>query len=252
MSLLGAITENFPAVISFVGAGGKTSALLRIAFEVSEAGLTAVLTTTTKIAASQLDGHPVVFARSNSVACTPEELLQAALERVETYPVLFAVDHVEGEKAIGLDPGTIDHLANHFDVIVVEADGARGRSLKVPGDSEPVWPLSTTCAVAVVGIDALGQALSADIAHRLEQVVELTGLQVGEMIDPLIIVDCLLHPQGMFRGAPEAAERVVLLNKVTSEFLTEAHAVENLLRAMDPSIRVVTADVRPKKLHIWT
>ena len=60
---------------------------------------------------------------------------------------------VRDEKFQGLSPERVDDLRGEADLVLVEADGARGRSLKVPADHEPVLPASTTLLLVVAAID---------------------------------------------------------------------------------------------------
>src|SRR5712691_8361027 len=48
-----------PAVIAFVGGGGKSSALFRLTQEMAETGQRVLATTTTHISPEQLQGEPV-------------------------------------------------------------------------------------------------------------------------------------------------------------------------------------------------
>ena len=251
MYLLNAITNTFPTVISIVGAGGKTSALLRLGRELSEMKRTTILTTSTHLGTDQLRGHPVICSESDRPLRSPQEVLTAANDLINRARVIFVVSRVIGQTVNGLERSTIDHLAGHYDVVAVEADGARGRSLKAPAPEEPVWPLSTQLALAVVGIDALGKPLDESIAHRPQRIAELTGQRIGQAINHQTIVTCLVHPKGIFQGVPEAAARAVLINKVTSETLGEARSIARLLHSIQPTSRVIIGNVRPEHLELW-
>ena len=47
---------------------------------------------------------------------------------------------VREDKLEGVPPERVDELSGEADLVLVEADGARGRSLKVPAAHEPVLP----------------------------------------------------------------------------------------------------------------
>src|SRR4029078_5661984 len=71
------------------------------------------------------------------------------------------------DKLEGIAPARVDVLAPLADLVLVEADGARARPLKVPAPHEPVIPASTTLVVVVCALDALGQPLDEDRVHRV-------------------------------------------------------------------------------------
>jgi molybdenum cofactor cytidylyltransferase len=96
----------------------------------------------------------------------------------------------------------------------VEADGARGRSLKAPADCEPVVPSCTTLLVPVAAADVLGLPLTEPVVHRPDLVSELTGLRPGDPITPLAVATVLSHARGGLKGHPDGARVVPLLNKV--------------------------------------
>ncbi len=251
MYLLDAITNEFPTVISIVGAGGKTSTLRTMGRELNERCLTGILTTSTHLGIDQLRGHPVVFCKLLNSPISPPDVLRLARAGVKESRVIFAISEAIANKAAGLDIPSIDYLAGHFDAVVTEADGARGRSLKAPSNEEPVWPSSTKLALAVIGIDALGRPLNEQVAHRPERIAVLTGQRVGELITHQTIATCVLHPGGIYRGVPASAKRIVLINKVNSIKLADARTIARLIRSHIPAVRTIIGDVRPDQVRIW-
>ena len=64
---------------------------------------------------------------------------------------------VRADKLEGVAPERVSELARQADLVLVEADGARGRSLKVPAEHEPVVPAATTLLIVVAALDVLGR-----------------------------------------------------------------------------------------------
>lgn len=81
-------------------------------------------------------------------------------------------------KARGFSPDAIDALARRAecDVVLVEADGARGMPLKAPDEHEPCMPESSCCVIAVMGAHLLGKNVGAEQVHRWPQFAGITGL----------------------------------------------------------------------------
>lgn len=199
-------------VVSLVGAGGKTSAMYRLARELADAGYRGVVTTTTKVWVPTPEQVPELVVAERWPQAVAD--LEAALAR-KPLVALGASRGPEG-KLYGIDPDWVGALRPGLgvDFVLVEADGAAGRPLKGPAGHEPVIPPSTTLLVPVVGASALGQPLGSETAHRPEIVARLTGLSLGEAITPQAVARLLLHPEGNTKGAPASARVVPLINQV--------------------------------------
>lgn len=230
MNLSHALRLESRAVVSFVGGGGKSSAMMRLAGELAAQGRRVLVTTTTRIFAAQMQPFFTSVSFEVETHALPD-LIAALHAAFEQHPQVLLVGRIGGEKATGVPPTVIDALASHFDVILVEADGARMLPFKAPADHEPVIPASTTIVVSVVGIDAVGQPLNEDTVHRPERISQLSGTPLESPITAETVAAVLRHPQGGLRGVPDSARVVSLLNKVDSE--TRLHALRIAARVRD-------------------
>ena len=229
MRLADALRIPSKRVVAFTGAGGKSTAISRIARELSEEGRV-VLTSTTKLHRRQSS-----LADSHLIARTPQDLgpLPSMLEDFPS--VLVTGGTAEGEpKWAGVDASTMDALHTLTQevggVLLIEADGARGRSMKAPADHEPVVPHFADLVVPVVGLDAIGAPLNNEWVHRPERAALLLGTTEGEAIIPEHVFALLNHPSGGLKGVPEEAEVRVLLNKAeTRESQEHGRAIADLL-----------------------
>jgi len=200
-------------VVAFVGAGGKTTAMFRAARELAARGYRVITTTTTMI------WQPGPAQSRSVIVESDESELMARVGRAlaQEKHVTVAAHPTPAGKLKGVRPATIARLAVMADFVLIEADGARGRSLKAPADYEPVIPAATTLVVPVVAVDAVGQPLTDEIAHRLERVTRVTGLRVGEKITGAILARALTAPEGGLKGIPAKARVLPLVNKVETE-----------------------------------
>jgi molybdenum cofactor cytidylyltransferase len=199
--------------VAFTGAGGKSTAMHRLAHELSE-DAPVILSTTTKLLRQQTH-----LAHFHLIAHDAVDLknLQANLESHRV--VLVTAGEVQEEpKWSGLSPDMMERVrqitGNVGATLLVEADGARGRSLKAPAAHEPVIPPFTDLVVPIVGLDVIGEAIGEEYVHRPEIVSQLAGLPSGGVIEPEHVAQVLCHPLGGLKGVPDGAEVRVLLNKV--------------------------------------
>ena len=196
-------------VISLAGGGGKTTLLFALAEEISSHRRGIILTTTTKI------WEPEPSPSFGLYLSTQFSLLHQWISRhLEDYPYLIvAQEKLSNGKLRGIPPQWVESLASIPGVsnLLVEADGAAGRSLKAPREDEPVLPENTSLLVPVVGIDVLGSPLDEQHVFRAELAARLLHRQTGGEVTPEIIADLL----GLIlKRRPSGARVIPFINKV--------------------------------------
>ncbi len=179
-------------LVSIVGAGGKTTILGILGRELASTGARVILTTTTRMAASQVT-EPV---------CWSDDAVH--IERsLDPGTALFVLCGSSRGKVTGLRRETIDNLftSTSADHIIVEADGAGSMLIKAPAEHEPVISGGSTTVIVVVGADALGHPIGA-VAHRVDRITALTGLTGNDTLSPEHAATILLHPDGGLKAIP--------------------------------------------------
>jgi len=199
-------------VISLVGAGGKTTLMFRLAKELFLGGRNVVTTTTTKI----LEPTP---GETNFLFIDPDgdkmiDFVQSHL--VQYRHITVAQEKLESGKLKGVSPNLVNELSRvpGVDMILIEADGAAGRSIKAPREKEPIIPFNTTLVVAILGVDGLEKELNEENVFQPERVSKMTGIPIGERLTDEAIALLITHPEGIFKGAPPLSRVVAFLNKV--------------------------------------
>lgn len=200
-------------IVTFVGAGGKTAALLCLARELAARGRRVVAAPTTKMLASQLRqlAEPVIDEAPARLAARVANRLQ------ETNLVTCGAGVTSEGKVTGLAAAAVAALATlDSDYLLLEGDGAAGALLKAPAAHEPVIPPVTTLVVTVAGLPVLGRPLAAPFIHRPHLVAGLLGRQEGDRLTATDVARLLIHPAGGRKGVPPGARWAVLLNQAES------------------------------------
>ncbi len=225
-------------LIAFTGAGGKSTLLLGLAGQLASAGRRVVVTTTTKMGRDQVAAAPAV--------CTGDDL-DTVHRAVVTHGFVALLTGGDEHKATGPAPEVVDAIYRSapVDYLLVEADGARGRSLKAPGSHEPVIPSQATTVVVLLGVDAVGGRLR-DVAHRLERAAALTGLGVDERVDVEHCVTVLTHRDGGLKGVPAAARVVVALTKAGTP--VGSQAAQRIAEGLRACKRITQVVVTPEEV----
>lgn len=217
-------------VVALCGAGGKSTLARALCADARQAGWRVALTATTHCG---LDADlPVEFEAAGLGAVV------RALDRAGVVQVVSAVG-AHG-RARGLSAEAAGALAQVADLVVVEADGARGRVLKAPAAHEPALPRPCTSLVAVCAMNALGVALDERHVHRLERVLALCGREAGSVVD--LDVMAAAFGAGGYGSVGDDARRVLFL---ASAGVIDDGATRTLAARLAPHYaRIAAGDAR--------
>ncbi len=213
-------------VVSFVGGGGKTTSMFRLAEELSAAGLRVVTTTTTHISEEQVQFAPAVIKL---------EELEVLGARLDQYGHCLLIGPPDGKGRVhGASPQLIASLRarDYVDVVLVEADGSRSLPFKAPASHEPVVPDATTILSPIAGLNVLGQPLDEAHVHRAEIAAALARQPLGSAVSPQTVARVLAHAEGGAKQLPASARLIPILNKAdTVAALRHAGETADLLLA---------------------
>lgn len=176
-------------VVSFVGAGGKTTTMFRVARELRAAGHSVIVTTSTKMAADQRTAGLVVGPSSDD----PAKVTGPGLDWIDAVARNARISHV-----------------------LIEADGARHHNVKAPGPFEPVVPRSTTLVVCLIGATALNRVIE-DQAHRPLRVAAAAACSPYDRLTPERAARLLASDIGGRKGVPSGARFVVAITQLAAD-----------------------------------
>ena len=212
MRLIDAIQVEETSRITFVGSGGKSTAMFRLAQQVKTAGMGVIFcSATTHLAEEQLklaDQHIILNTKDDVHRLYGQSLAGVVL-------LTGALGEDSRTRGLSLELiSEVDKLATRYHAaLLIEADGARRKPLKAPAIHEPVIPPWVERVVVVVGMFGLGKPLTEDVVHRSEIFGELAGLQKGEIISIESLSRVLLSEMGGMKAIPSRARGIVLLNQ---------------------------------------
>jgi len=157
-------------VVTFIGAGGKTTCVRAITQEIVSTGQRVIATTTTKV-------FPEVSMNGwKSSSPPPDEQEGACFWYVDVLaesgkwvgPPVEVVDEAIAKANITSTSlrSITDLPSDHNKCWVIEGDGARGLKLKCWEPHEPQIPQGSTCSVLVMAGALWGNVLQAEQVHR--------------------------------------------------------------------------------------
>ena len=234
MKLAEALDARKGDIVAFVGAGGKTSALMALGAELSACGWRVLATTTTRIGRQQLEQMPA----SLSYQRDPSYISQL----LESECFLFLYDRICADKVLGFDIDDIDRIlaSISYDICLIEADGARALPLKAPKPHEPAIPACATLVVPIVSLAVLGKPLDDDHVYNARAVSDRYGYALGTAVKAEWIARMLLDESMLLKNIPAHALVAALLNGVpcAGEVREQASAIaEQILDTPEPRHR---------------
>lgn len=234
------ITDNLnltsERVIHLIGGGGKTTLMFNLASELVARGEGVITTTTTKIFVPDPPVAPLILFGND-----PNRAREDLRGRLETTNhVIVALEELPNGKLAGIGPEVVDEFGRDgvADRILVEADGAAGRSLKAHADHEPVISRAADLVIIVIGIDCIGAPLDDPAVHRAPLFARRIGRQIGSRITIHDIAAIVHHADGYLAKIPASARVVVLLNKVDAQTQDLAIECAHALYQADPGQRL--------------
>lgn len=196
--------DNRIAVISVAGAGGKTSTILQMQKEYEEQLQPVIITTTTHMLIPKDDK---VYG---------DECSEAFFKSLGEGKTVWAGNYCGDGKFQMPGREFLDQILKSQVPVLIEADGAKKRPVKVPAAWEPVIPKETQAVFYVFGMDAVGKPVKS-VCHRAEKAARLLGKNIDDKLTCEDIAILAVHPEGGKKGVDTDMEYHVILNKTETE-----------------------------------
>lgn len=201
--------------IAFTGAGGKTSAIRTLVKELQSRN-PIVSTTTTKLGLTQAD-----LADVHNILKTPDLMDGVGSLLRPGISVLVTNDQLPDErKWSGLSLIELERLREicreKGAILLIEADGARRKSLKAPAEHEPVVPEWVDLVVSIAGLDVIGKPFTSEYCHRAERAREILGIEGDARIEEDHVSKLLRSTRAGLKGVPPSSTVRVILRQSES------------------------------------
>ncbi|MDP3386103.1 MAG: selenium cofactor biosynthesis protein YqeC [Eubacteriales bacterium] len=198
------IDLNQKSIITVTGSGGKTTLISELAELLVKMGKKVVITTTTRI----------YLPRSNHAITVLGETMLTQL-RPQHQCMVFAGKGITTENKLeGFSSEEIVRIHKNpsIDFTIVEGDGSKMLPVKGYAFYEPVVPDMTDILISVIGLNAVGKAVSEKSVHRISEFEKITGKGYGDIIDKGDIIKLILSPAGYFKC--RGKKNYLILNQV--------------------------------------
>lgn len=203
-------------VISFAGAGGKTTTIFALAQELKDtADYKILVTTTTKM-----------MREKEAITVEDEAFIK---EQLQTKRLVIAGTDL-GRKMGCFAMDFLQRIILLSDITLIEADGAQRRPFKMPRSYEPVYLPCTTKIVYLAGMTALGQKIE-DLS-RSDIMADFLHKQPAEKLTAEDMVKILQSEQGAKKDV-QHRDFYVILNQADDEKIL--HSAVQIAAELDKS-----------------
>lgn len=197
LDLLKIDIEKHP-VIAVVGGGGKTSLIYRLNEELQTMGKRVIISTTTHMAYDPM----LPLIKSTELEKVPEML--------EKHGFVAVADIEENSgKMCSIEEKELKKLVSLCDIMLIEADGAKRKPLKVPADWEPVIPEFADMVISVIGLDCLGKPIC-ETSHRAEYTSTFLKKNLDAPVTAEDIEKIAISVHGLYKNVDHKVYRVYL------------------------------------------
>lgn len=181
-------------ITSIIGAGGKTTLMLKLALELALCGRVIICTTTR------------IYPPENITLITSNEAKDIEEALLKTNVICLSMGKDESGKL--MPPGKpVSEFLEYADYVICEADGAKRFPLKAHNETEPVIPDESDQVIVVMGIDGIGKPVK-DSCHRPEIYAQIAGVNEDSIVTPQMAIQVINE---------EKFGTKILINKVENE-----------------------------------
>lgn len=210
-------------VISITGAGGKTSCLKALGRHFRSLSRSVLLTTTTKIQSPKTFDYDMDWAFTDEVDALSHEVAPGE-------GVFYAQRALmDPKKLVSPRPEVLSILIGRFDVVIIEADGARNLPLKYHSQRDPVIVPETEATLAVMGASAYGRRVDDSVF----------GFESEAIVDTAFLNFLIRDPEGALKGAKG---RTVL-------FINQADEVALPLEGIETPVPLILGSLRQDRIY---
>ena len=171
-----------PRILSFVGAGGKTTLIETLSREIAQLGYRVVITTTTHMQKPKQNCYE-----------------WSQMPDIRPGQVIYVGTECGNGKIKAPEELSFSMLKARADMILVEADGSKRKPLKVPAAHEPVIPKETEFVIGVLGYNSVGKRIE-EISHRASDVARFLHKKPEETVTIEDLVKISFDREGLLKG----------------------------------------------------
>ena len=208
MSLIDALNIKYKDIVTIVGAGGKTSLMFSAASFFKE-NYKVLVTTTTNIYVPDSE-----YFEFDKFCLIDDKELDNILNKYKHGVYVIGskiINNLNKPKVKGLTFEMLDKITPFFDIVLIEGDGSREKSLKGWTDNEPVLYHKTTKTIGILDISSIGLDINEDNIHRVDKLLNIINDNKSLNINVEHLKDIVLSNKGLFKTSK--GEKILFINK---------------------------------------
>lgn len=207
MNLIDTFKISKKDILTIVGAGGKTS-LMYSASSLLRKDYKVLVTTTTHIYIPDNKFYDEIIMLTHFA----NENYHSILQNNKNGVYVIGSHIVNNSKIKGLTFEMLDKITPYFDIVIIEGDGSKEKSLKGWNDNEPVIYPKTTKTIGVVDISSRGIDINEENIHRVDKFLDIINDYSNNKVNIEHLKKLILNKNGLFKIYK--GEKILFINKV--------------------------------------
>lgn len=194
-------------VVAFTGAGGKTSAMVGLGYELVEIGWRVLATCTVPVASEVLSVIPYHMPFSAGA--------DAISQALTDHGFVFVYNYEQNGRLYGGSVNWATQLLDSIDsdVLLVEADISQGQPFKAPFPDEPLIPQEASLVVPVASLAVLDKPLNEEHVYNAAAMTDRYGFYPNSPVRSPWVAQVMRDDTLGLRNIPERARVVGFLNQ---------------------------------------
>lgn len=205
-------------VISVVGAGGKTSTIKSLSRKFSENN-SILISTTTKMSLPNKEDYDYLMIKNSTnkyILKDKNDLQYELLENIDKLKgkITYYLPRINSNKNkfMHISENEIGELKEVFDVIFLESDGAKGKTLKANKKKEPVISKYSAYTIAILDLSSVGLKINDDNIYNVKKFMKITDTNINDSVNLTHIYKIIMDKNGLFKNS--VGKKILILNKI--------------------------------------
>lgn len=198
------------SIISIIGGGGKTTTFSTLIDEFLARNKKVICMTSTNM----------FYPEKKVFSDISDEFLNAIENDNEIWIGRKVINQHSGRSKLTTPHDEMINFSKKTSInMIVEADGSKGKPLKLQREHEPAILTDSNIVISIVGLDAYNKPIK-DVGFKCENVARYLNKELEDLVTIDDIVNIVINKEkGLTKGVEKNMEHIILLNKVDNDEL---------------------------------
>jgi molybdenum cofactor cytidylyltransferase len=234
--------------LALIGAGGKTTAMLRLASEMLERRRKKNLIPTVILFSTYPFLPENISMVDKHINVNEETEIQFLFKNLPTGIIALTGMSSSKDRTImkySRIINSVHSLAEKFSLpLFLELDNSNQRAIKIPDELDQIIPHWVDKTVILAGLKSIGKPITSKWVHRPESIADISNQQIGSTIDENTFSMIFNHPKIGYTSIPDKSKKICILNQADNKELLDT-SIRISKKIIPRYSSVITASLMP-------